>query len=53
MRLHIQVRQRGRGARIFVGPVQSSSREKLHTAVVDPRSHSIAVQLYLMQPLRP
>jgi hypothetical protein len=52
-RLHIQVRQRGHGGRIFVGPVQSRSRQKLHTPVVDARSHSIAVELYLMQPLRP
>ena len=51
--LHVQVRERRDGARIFVGPVEPGPSQKLHAPVVDARGHAIAVELYFMQPLRP
>jgi len=51
--LHVQVRKRCDGARIFVSPVEPSAGQQLRLALVDPRGHAIAVELDLMQPLRP
>ena len=51
--LHLQVRERRDGARIFVGPVEPGSGQELHAAIVDARGHTIAVQFDFMQPLRP
>ena len=51
--LHVQVRERRDGARIFGGPVEPGPGQELHAAVVDARGHAIAVQLDLVHPLRP
>ena len=51
--LHVQIRERRDGARIFGSPVEAGPGQQLHTAVVDARGHTIAVQLDLVQPLRP
>jgi hypothetical protein len=50
--LHIEVRKRGDGARIFVSPVEPCPGQQLRTTGVDARGHAIAVQLYFMEPLR-
>jgi hypothetical protein len=51
--LDVQVRERRDGARIFGGPIEAGPRQQLHTFIIDPRGHTIAVELYLMHPLRP
>src|ERR1700684_1237099 len=49
----VQVRERFGDARIFASPVKPSSCQQLRTAVLDARSRTIAVELDLMDPLRP
>jgi hypothetical protein len=51
--LDVEIRERYDGARIFVGPIEAGPSQQLHAPVVDARRHAIAVQLYLVQPLRP
>ena len=51
--LHVEVGERGDGARIFVGPVEPGPGQQLHPAVVDARGHAKAVELDLVHPLRP
>src|ERR1700722_13989703 len=51
--LYVQVREGGNGAWIFGGPVQARSGQELHAAVIDARGHTVAVELDLMDPLRP
>ena len=51
--LHLEVRERRDGARIFGCPVEAGSGEELHAPVVDARGHAIAVQLDFVNPLRP
>ncbi|HEY5205943.1 MAG TPA: hypothetical protein VIJ63_15255, partial [Roseiarcus sp.] len=51
--LHVEVRERRDGGRIFVGPVKPGARQQLHAAIVDPCSHAIAVEFDLVHPLRP
>jgi hypothetical protein len=50
--LHAEVRERGDDTWIFGSPVEPGPGQELHTAIVDPRRHTIAVQLDLVQPLR-
>jgi hypothetical protein len=50
--LHVHVRKRRDGARIFGGPVQAGSGQELHTAIIDARGHAIAVELDFVDPLR-
>jgi ATP-dependent DNA ligase len=40
--IKLDVRQRGCGRRIFVGPVEAGSRQQLNGAIGDPRRHAIA-----------
>ena len=42
--LHVQVRKRRGGARIFVRPVEAGPGQQLPAAIVDPSGHAIAVQ---------
>ena len=51
--LHLHVRERCDGARIFGSPVEASPGQELHAAIVDPRGHAEAVQLDFVDPLRP
>jgi hypothetical protein len=51
--LHLQFRERGDDAWIFVGPVEPGASQELRSAVVHPRGHTKAVQFYFVQPLRP
>ena len=51
--LHFQVYERCDDAWIFMGPAEPGSGQQLRTAVVDPRGHAVAVELYFVQPLRP
>ena len=51
--LRPHIRKRRGGAWIFVEPVEAGSSQELRAAMIDARGHAKAVQLYLMQPLRP
>ena len=51
--LHRQLREGGDDARIFVAPIEPRPRQQLHTPTLDARGHAEAVELDLMQPLRP
>ena len=51
--LYLEVRKRGDDARIFGRPVEPGPGQQLRMAIVDARGHTIAVELDLMQPLRP
>ena len=51
--LHFEICESGDGAWIFVSPVEPGPGQELRTASVDPRGHTIAVELDFMQPLRP
>jgi hypothetical protein len=50
--LHVEVSERGHGARIFGSPVAPGPGQQLRAAVVDARGHAIAVELDLVHPLR-
>jgi hypothetical protein len=43
----------GDDARIFGRAVEPGPRQQLRTTVVDPRGHTIAIELDLMEPLGP
>jgi hypothetical protein len=51
--LRLHTAERSDGAWIFVAPVEPGPSQDLRAAMVDARRHAKAVQLYLMQPLRP
>jgi hypothetical protein len=52
-RLHVYVGEHCGGAWIFGSPIEPGPGEKLNSAIVNSRGHTVAVELYLMHPLRP
>ena len=51
--LRTDLRQLGDDARILVGPIEARPREQSRPAALDSRGHAKAVQLDLVEPLRP
>ena len=47
------LREGGNDARIFVAPIEARPRQQLHSPALDARGHAKAVELDLMEPLRP
>ena len=52
-RLRRELYQRGDHARKFAGPVEPGPREQLRPSALDARGHAEAVELDLVDPLRP
>jgi hypothetical protein len=51
--LHVHIGERRDGAWVSIRPVEPGPGQELHAAVVYPRRHAKAVELDLVNPLRP
>ena len=51
--LHVQLRHGRDDVWIFMGPVEPRASQQLRTTIVDAGGNALAVQLYVVQPLRP